>query len=133
MAEMKPVWWMAGLSIVSAFVFSAVLANVEDTVPVSLFSAEIWLGMLAPLLVVSASWIFAARTYTRHPDRLTAVMMTGFAGKLVLFGAYFGVAIGVWHVRAVPFAASFAAYFIALHMAEAVCLQRLFAERMRAA
>jgi hypothetical protein len=120
MAEMKPVWWMAGLSALSAVLLSFVYA-------------EIWLGMLAPLVVVSASWIFAVRTYTRHPERLTAVMMAGFAGKLVLFAAYVGLAIGVWHVRAVPFVASFAAYFIALHMAEAICLQRLFAERMRAA
>jgi hypothetical protein len=120
---MKPVWWMAGLSTLSAVLASAVVAG----------RAEIWLGMLAPLVVVSASWISAARTYDKHPERLTAVMMTAFVGKLVLFGAYFGLAIGVLHVRAVPFAASFAAYFIALHMAEALCLQRLFAERMHAA
>jgi hypothetical protein len=123
---MKPVWWMVGLSACSALL-------VGQTVPGSVFCGEIWLGMLAPLVVVTGSWIFAARTYARHPERLTAVMMAGFAGKLVLFAAYFGLAIGVWKVRAVPFAVSFAAYFIALHMAEAVCLQRLFAERMRAA
>jgi hypothetical protein len=120
---MKPVWWMAGLSMLSAVLASAMLTS----------GAEIWLGMLAPLVEVSASWTFAARTYNRHPERLTSVMTTGFAAKLVLFGAYFGLAIGVLHLRAVPFAASFAAYFIALHMAEAICLQRLFAERMRAA
>jgi hypothetical protein len=120
---MKPVWWMAGLSTLSAVLASAVLAG----------GAAIWLGMIAPLVVVSASWILAARTYTKRPDQLTSFMMTAFAGKLLLFGAYVGLAIGVLHVRAVPFAASFAAYFIALHMAEAVCLQRLFAEGMRAA
>jgi hypothetical protein len=129
---MKPVWWMTGLSTLSAILASALLAGGKKG-PGAFFYTEIWLGMLAPLVVVSASWIFAARTYNKHPERLTAVMMTAFAGKLVLFGAYFGLAIGVFHVRAVPFAASFAAYFIALHTAEAVCLQRLFAERMRAA
>jgi hypothetical protein len=120
---MKPVWWMAGLSAATAVLASAMLAS----------GAEIWLGMLAPLAVVSVSWILAARTYARRPEQLTSVMMTAFAVKLVLFGAYFGLAIGVMHVRAVPFAASFAAYFISLHMAEAVCLQRLFLERMRTA
>ena len=129
---MKPVWWMAGLSMLSAVLASAILAGVKEG-PGAFFDTEIWLGMLAPLLVVSASWIFAARTYNKHPEQLTSVMMAAFAGKLVFFGAYFGLAIGVFHVRAVPFAASFAAYFIALHMAEAVWLQRLFAERMHAA
>jgi hypothetical protein len=120
---MKPVWWMAGLSVATAAAASAVLA----------IGTEIWLGMLAPLLVVSASWILASRTYSTHPEQLTAVMMASFAGKLALFGIYFALAIGVFHVRAVPFAASFAAYFITLHMVEALWLQRLFAERMHAA
>ena len=120
---MKPVWWMAGLSALSAALASAVLAA----------QAEIWLGMLAPLVVVSASWIVAARTYDEDPERLTSVMTVGFAAKLVVFGAYFGFVIGVLHLRAMPFAASFGAYFISLHVAEAMCLQRLFAERMRAA
>ncbi len=127
---MKPVWWMAGLSTLSAVLASALLAKGGPGAP---FHTEIWLGMLAPLVVVSASWVFAARAYNKRPEQLTSVMMAAFAGKLALFGAYFGLAIGVLHVRAVPFVASFAAYFIALHMAEAVCLQRLFAERMRAA
>lgn len=122
---MKPVWWMAGLSTLSAVLASSLLAPA--------YFAEIWLGMLAPLVVAGVFWIVAARTYHQRPEQLTPVMMTAFAGKLVLFGAYFGLAIGVLHVRAVPFAASFAAYFIALHLAEAVCLQRLFAEGMRAA
>jgi hypothetical protein len=130
MAEMKPVWWMAALSTVSAALASAMLANNGSA---AFFSAEIWLGMLAPLVVASASWIFAARTYHTHPEQLTRVMMTAFAAKLVLFGLYFGFAIAILHLRPVPFASSFAAYFIALHMAEAVCLQRLFAERMHAA
>jgi hypothetical protein len=119
---MKPVWWMAGLSTGSAAIASRLMGG-----------SEVWLGMLAPLAVASASWIFMVRTYNSHPEQLTSVMIAAFGGKLVLFGAYVGVAIGVLHVKPLPFAASFAAYFITLHMAEAFCLQRLFAERMRAA
>jgi hypothetical protein len=119
---MKPVWWMAGLSAATA-VLASTLAPGQ----------EIWLGMLAPVVVVSVSWVLAARTFAHRPERLTSVMMTAFAAKLVLFGAYVALAIGVLHVRAVPFIVSFAAYFISLHMAEAVCLQRLFGERMRTA
>jgi hypothetical protein len=119
---MKPLWWMAGLCVASAVIATSLIGG-----------SEIWLGMFAPLAAVIGSWVFMAHTYNRHPERLTSVMIAAFGGKLVLFGAYVAVAIGVFHVRAVPFAASFAAYFIALHMAEALCLQRLFAERMRAA
>jgi hypothetical protein len=120
---MKIVWWMAAFSALSAAIASSAL----DAGP------EVWLGMIAPLAVVSSSWIFAARTYSQHPERLTSVMMTAFAGKMVLFGVHFWVVLGVLHVRPVPFALSFGTYFIALHMTEAVCLHRLFAERMRAA
>jgi hypothetical protein len=119
---MKPVWWMAGLSVCSAVIASSLGGG-----------AEIWFGMLAPLMVVSASWVVAARTYTERPEQLTSVMIAAFGAKMVLFGAYVSFVIAVLHVRPVPFAASLTAYFIALHMAEALCLQRLFAERMRAA
>jgi hypothetical protein len=120
---MKPVWWMAGASVVSALAASAAVGD----------APEVWLGMIAPLVVVSGSWIAAARTYDKHPERLTSMMMTAFVGKLVLFGAYFWLALGVLQVRPQPFALSFAVYFIALYVAEVMCLQRLFAERMRAA
>jgi hypothetical protein len=120
---MKPVWWMASVSVLSAFAASAALGS----------GTEVWLGMIAPLVAVSGSWMFAARTYTAHPEQLTSVMMTAFVVKLVMFGAYFWLALGVLHARPAAFALSFAAYFIALYAAEAVCLQRLFAERMRTA
>jgi hypothetical protein len=122
MAQVKPVWWMAGASIASAFAASAALGH----------ASAVWLGMIGPLVVVSGSWITAARTWDLNPERLTSMMMAAFVGKLVLFGAYFWLVLGVLQVRPQPFALSFAVYFIGLYAAEAVCLQRLFAERMRA-
>lgn len=85
-------------------------------------------GMLAPLLVAVASWEMAERTYRHGPERLTALMVTAFAGKMVFFGAYVSVALLGFSLRPVPFVVSFTAYFIALHLAEALCLRRLFAE-----
>ncbi len=90
------------------------------------FGPEVWLGMLAPLVVTSASWIAAERVYRLSPARLTSVMIGAFTGKLVLFGIYVAVVVGVLGARPVPFAASFAGYFIALHMIEALWLKRLF-------
>jgi hypothetical protein len=87
---------------------------------------EIWVGMFAPLIVVSVTWLLAQRVYKARPEQLTSMMISAFGGKLVFFGAYVGLAIGVFGVNPVPFIASFTGYFIALHLIEALLLKRLF-------
>lgn len=111
---MTPVLWLAGASVVSAALLGA------------RWGREVWLGMFAPLIIVSATWVLTERVYKTQPERLTSVMIGAFAGKLVFFGAYVGLAIGVLGVEPVPFAASFTGYFIALHVVEALWLKRLF-------
>lgn len=106
--------WLAGAAVVSAALLGA------------RFGREVWLGMFAPLIVVSVTWVLTEQVYKTQPERLTSVMISAFAGKLLFFGAYVGLAIGVLAVEAVPFAASFAGYFIALHLVEALWLKRLF-------
>ena len=114
MEGLTPLLWLSMASVISAGVLGA------------RFGREVWLGMLAPLTVVSATWALTERVFKTHPERLTSVMISAFAGKLVFFGAYVGLAIGVLGVRPVPFAASFTGYFIALHAVEALWLKRLF-------
>ena len=58
-------------------------------------------------------------------------MVTAFAAKLVFFGAYVAVMLLALSLRPIPFVVSFTAYFIALHLAEALCLRRLFAAGSR--
>lgn len=87
---------------------------------------EIWLGLLAPLTVVCGTWIATERVYRRNPKRLTSLMIGAFAGKLVFFGAYVGLVIGVFRVQPIPFIVSFTGYFIVLHLIEALYLKRLF-------
>ena len=111
---MKPVFWLAIGSVLSAALFGV------------RFGREVWLGMLGPLMVVSATWVLTERVYKADPTRVTALIITAFAGKLVFFGGYVALAIGVLGVQLVPFAVSFAGYFIALHMIEALLLKRLF-------
>ena len=41
-----------------------------------------------------------ARTHAAAPERLTAVMMTGFAVKLVFFGVYVAVMLRVLALQA---------------------------------
>lgn len=84
-------------------------------------------GMMAPLVVALGSWVAIERTYQRSPERVTALMIVAFAGKMVFFGAYVIVALRLPSVRAVPFVVSFTSYFIGLHLIEAVWLRRLFA------
>ena len=111
---MKPVLWLAAASVVSAAVLG------------TWFGREVWLGMIAPLIVVSATWVLTERVYRAHPENLTSLMMAAFAGKLLFFGAYVAAAIAVFGVRPVRFAASFTAYFIVLNVIEALWLKRLF-------
>jgi hypothetical protein len=89
-------------------------------------ATEIWLGMLAPLAVALVTWKLIERVYREQPERLTSWMMKAFAGKLVFFGAYVGLAIGVLRVQPVPFIVSFTTCFIALHLIEALWMKRLF-------
>ena len=86
---------------------------------------EVLFGMLAPLVVAVASWELAERTYRRDPARLTGLLVTAFAGKMVFFGAYVALMLFGLALRPVPFVASFTAFFIGLHVAEALCLRRL--------
>jgi uncharacterized membrane protein YdfJ with MMPL/SSD domain len=92
---------------------------------------EVLAGMLGPLLVAVATWEMADQTFRLSPERLTARMITAFAAKMVFFGAYVAVMLLALSLRPIPFVASFTAYFIALHFAEALCLRRLFAAGSR--
>ena len=99
---------------------------VEPETPFRSFQ-RFWSGMLAPLVVATGTWVMAERTYRRDPQRLTALMMTAFFGKMAFFGAYVAVMLAVLKLRPIPFVVSFTSYFIGLYLTEALCLRRLFA------
>lgn len=89
-------------------------------------TAAVLLGAFGPLVVAAASWKLAERTWRREPERLTSVMIAAFAGKLVFFAAYVALMLTVLSLRPMPFVASFTISFVALHLAEALALRRLF-------
>ena len=122
---MKPVWWMIHVSVLS-WLAATILLGTRTGV-------EVLLGMLGPLAVASGTWVLAERTFLRDPERLTSLMVAAFAGKMVFFGAYVAIMLKVLSLRPVPFVVSFTGYFIALHLAEALCLRRLFADGAPAA
>jgi hypothetical protein len=115
---------MVGLSGLSWLVAAALLAPQARM--------EVLYGMLGPLAMVTGSWILMERAYRRNPERLTAVMVAAFVGKLVFFGAYVAVMLRVLSLRPRTFVASFTGYFIALYLIEALYLRRLFAGGPRA-
>jgi len=116
------VWTIAAWMVAGCLVASVGAILLNDGA-----AAEIVLGMVGPLLVASGSWVLAARTWLRQPERLTAVMTAAFAGKVAFFALYVVVMLRVLSLRPVPFVASFTGFFIALHMVEALALKRLFA------
>ena len=115
---MKPVWWMVGSAVLSWLVVAAIPEVDSDR--------EVLFGMLAPLAGAVGTWVLVARTYASTPERLMSRMVAAFGGKLVFFGAYVTVMLKVVSLRPLPFVISFTTYFIALHVFEALCLQRLF-------
>lgn len=116
---MKPVWWMAGAGVMS-WLAATWLVGMPAGVDVAF-------GMAGPLAAAIATWALVERTHRGNPERLTALMVTMFAGKIVFFGAYVTFMLKVLSLRPVPFVASFTSCFIALHLMEALYLRRLFA------
>ena len=112
-----PVFWMTAVTVAGWIVATA--AGGTRVNP------EALLGLLGPLASADVSWVWMARTFAARPERLTAVMVQGLAVKMVLFGGYVGVMLGVWDLRPVPFVISFAGSFVALHAMEALFLRRM--------
>ena len=115
---MKVVWSMVGAAVLSWLAATALLGTHT--------SFEVFLGMVAPLAVATSTWLAIERTYRRHPERVTSLMVAVFGGKMLFFGVYVTVILRLPSLRQVPFVVSFASYFIALHVIEAFSLQRLF-------
>lgn len=87
---------------------------------------ELALGMAAPLAGAAVSWRVVERTHARAPERLTSVLIAGFAAKMLFFGLYVGLLGALW-LRPKPLVVTFAVSFLALHLMEAGYLRRLLA------
>ena len=120
---MMAVAWMVGASLTSWLVATLSTDGRGDP--------EVLLGMAGPLTSAVVSWVFYERAHRSAPGRLTNVMITALALKMVFFGAYVGVMLRGLNLRPVPFIVSFAAYFIALHTMEATFLRRLLMNDLR--
>jgi hypothetical protein len=90
------------------------------------WNPELALGMAGPLLSAVVTWLFVERAHAAAPERVTNVLIGGFAAKMLFFGVYVGL-LAALGFRLRVFVVSFAVYFIALHAIEAEFLRRLLA------
>ena len=114
---MRPVAWMAAAAVL------AWLAATGLTGPAA--HPEILLGMLGPLVSACLTWVAVVRAWRQAPESVTRVLMTGFAAKMVFFGAYLVVMLRVAEVRPMPFVTAFTGFIIGLYVMEAFFLTRL--------
>jgi len=118
---MKRGWWMLAGSALSSFAIVAVRG--DDATPD--LRLAVWFGMLAPLVAALCATVAMERTYRKHPEDLMRMMIAAFGVKIVFFGGYIALVVKAGWVRPVPFAISFTAYFLGLHIVEALHLRRL--------
>lgn len=120
---MTPLVWMTGICVLSWVVLTL-------AAPEALHPELLW-GMLGPLASALVTWVLVVRTYRRAREKVTGVLVAGFAMKLVFFGAYLAVMLRMVGLREVPFAASFVGYMVLLYGMEALFLRRLFVDGLR--
>jgi len=118
---------------VASMVTTAMTAWLAATVVVKpRTSFEILCGMLGPLAVAAGTWVVVERTSRQKPAGLIGLMVAAFARKMVFFGAYVTVMLGVLKLRPAHFVIRFTGFFIILHILEALYMRRLFSGRMHA-
>jgi hypothetical protein len=120
---MTPLAWMIGVPVLVWAVVS-VLAPAQ-------VNPELLLGMLGPLASVVATWVVTVRAQRSNPARVTSVMVAALAAKMVFFGVYVVLMLGVVGLRYMPFVIGFTSYLIGLYVMEALFLKRLFLDGMR--
>lgn len=120
---MKPVAWMMAASGAAWVLVTVALADRANP--------EAAWGIAGPLTATALSWVAYIRAHEAAPERLTRVMITAFALKLIFFSVYVTAALRLLDLRPAPFAVSFTSAFIALYAMEAFSLRRLVMGAMR--
>jgi hypothetical protein len=121
---MKPLLTMVGAGLVVGLMAMTLLG-----MPAVVEAA---LGTLGPVVVACGSWMLIERTMKRDPSQVTPMMLKLFAAKMLFFGLYLVVAVIGLKLRPVPFVVSFTSAFVTMYLIEALHLQRLFADGLRA-
>lgn len=121
---MSRLLWMAAGCVASWLVLSVVLGGTA--------LRDVGFGMVGPLAAASGSWVMIERTFRRDPARMTSLMYQSLLLKMVLFAGYIVAGVQGLSLHPTAFVVSFAGYFLALHVTEAIWLRRLFASALPA-
>ncbi len=84
-----------------------------------------FLGMIIPLLLSIGTIVLAAKIQDKRPEKLFSFMTKAFIAKMIVYGLYTVLIVGVLSFEAVPFAISFTFYFVTLHLAATLHLRNM--------
>ena len=90
------------------------------------YITEIFIGMIAPLVVTVFSITWINKVFKADPEKLTAAMTKSFLAKMILFALYFILIFSFYTFEPIPFVVSFTGFFILFYIIEAIFLQKLF-------
>ena len=116
---MMPLVWMLAVGL-GAWALATLLS------PVAINPAAL-AGVGGPLLSAALTWVVVARTHAAAPERVTRVMIVGFAVKAVFFAGYVVALLSGAGLDARVFVVSFVTSFLVFHVMEAFSLKKLFA------
>jgi len=111
--------------IISIIFLGLGLAGLVSGVMYPQFTNEIFLGMIAPLVICIITIQISQNTFQKSPEKLTASLAKSFLVKMVLYALYFIVILSFYAFEPIPFVISFTCFFIIFYMIEAVFLQKL--------
>ncbi len=89
------------------------------------FTYEIFLGILAPILVGYGTLFFIKKYSNMGMIYLNGVIIKGFAIKFIFYGAFILIIFTVYSFNPIPFMCSFIASFVGLHIMEALILKKI--------
>tara|TARA_B100001964_G_scaffold63079_1_gene71849 strand:- start:337 stop:693 length:357 start_codon:yes stop_codon:yes gene_type:complete len=90
------------------------------------FAKEIFLGMIAPLIVGIISILVLSEKNKKNPGNVTNVLIQSFAGKMIFYALYFIYIFTFYTFNPLPFVISFVSYFVTIHICEALFLRSIF-------
>ncbi|MFQ6678601.1 MAG: hypothetical protein ACE5D0_09830 [Fidelibacterota bacterium] len=90
---------------------------------------EIFLGMIAPLIIGIVSILFISDVQKKSPEKVTNILIKTFLVKMIFYGVYFIYIFTFYTFNPKPFIISFTGYFLTLHVSEALFLKTIFTNK----
>ena len=89
------------------------------------YSSEIFLGMVAPLLLSIVSVLWSESSFKKSPQMLTNTLIKTFIARAIFFALYFILIFTYYDFEQIPFIISFTSFFMIFYAIEALFLQKL--------